>query len=195
VLAPRGLASMVAMFFAGRLIGYLGERTLIACGILLVLVGTWVFTWYSPQVNTAWIIWPATVQGLGLGLVFVPLATLTFATLPDALSAEAAGVRQLVRTIGASMGIAMGTMVMADQTQSAWNRLGGHITPFTGPALHRFLAPFHLSPADPRAGVLLGEKLGHQAHFIGLLHAFGLLAVTIVIGLPLLPLLRGKAPA
>ena len=47
------------------------------------------------------------VQGLGLGLIFVPLSALTFATLPPELRTEATGLFSLMRNIGSSVGISI----------------------------------------------------------------------------------------
>ncbi len=189
VLAPRGVASMASMFLAGRLITRIGAKPLIVAGIGCTLLGTLVTTWYTPQVDPWWIIWPVLIQGFGLGLVFVPLATISFATLPPSQSAEAAGVRQLSRTIGASLGVSVGGAVMAQQTQAAWNQLGGHITPFSS-AARQYLEPLGLSPHSAAGGAVLGKVLGHQAHFIGILDAFYVMAWTVIIGLPLLLLVK-----
>lgn len=189
VLAPRGLGSMVSMFLAGRLITQIGAKPLIVSGIACTLFGTLVTTWYTPQVDPWWIIWPIVVQGFGLGLVFVPLATISFATLPKEQSAEAAGIRQLSRAIGASLGVSAGGAVMAQETQASWNQLGGHITPFSS-AVSQYLAPLSLGPNDPMGIAELAQVLGRQAHFLGILDAFEVMAWTVVIGLPLLLLIR-----
>lgn len=189
VLAPRGLGSMVSMFLAGRLINRVGVRPLIVCGFACVLLGTWVNTWYGPMIDPFWIIWPILVQGFGLGLVFVPLATASFATLPQSWSAEAAGVRQLGRTIGASLGISVSGAIMAQQTQTAWNQMGGHITPFSD-ALKQYLAPMHLSLHSPQAGAVLGKMLDSQATLQGIIDAFAVMSLTVLLGAPLLLLIR-----
>jgi len=192
LLAPRGLGSMVAMLLAGRLLRRVDPRWLILCGIGITVFSTWVTTWYTLDVDAWWITWPIVVQGFGLGMVFVPLATVSFATLPADKSAEGAGVRQLSRTVGASLGVSVGSAVMADSGQAAWNHLGGNITPFSD-AVSRYLQPLGLNMHDPRAGAVLAHELGQQAHFIGLLHAFGIMAITVVIGLPLLLLVSREA--
>lgn len=192
VLAPRGLGSMVSMFLAGRLINRFGARPLIVIGFACVLMGTWVNTWYGPTIDPFWVIWPILLQGFGLGMVFVPLATVSFATLPQSWSAEAAGVRQLGRTIGASLGISISGAIMARQTQTAWNQMGGHITPFSD-ALHHYLAPLHLSPDSPMAGAVLGHVLNSQASLQGIIDAFAVMSLTVLLGAPLVLLIKKGA--
>ena len=189
-LAPRGIASMVAMFLAGRLINRVGAKPLIAFGILTTVFGTVAMTRYTLDIGLWWVIWPILVQGFGLGFVFVPLATVTFATLPRSKSAEAAGVRQIARTIGSGFGIAMSGAVMAQESQVSWNELGGHLTAHSG-ALHERLHALGLTIHDPMAGALLGKMLGGQSSFIGLIDAFWLLGWGIAISLVLLFLLSG----
>jgi DHA2 family multidrug resistance protein len=170
VLAPRGAASMLSMFLAGRLITRVGAKPLIVSGIACTLFGTLVTTWYTPEVDPWWIIWPILIQGFGLGLVFVPLATVSFATLPREQAAEAAGIRQLSRSI-------------------AWNQMAGHVTPFSS-AVSQYLAPLGLSWHSPMGGAMLAQVVGKQAHFLGILDAFDVMAWTVVLGLPLLLLIR-----
>jgi DHA2 family multidrug resistance protein len=192
VLAPRGIGSMISMFLAGRLINRIGARPLIVVGFACVLLGTWVNTWYAPIIDPFWIIWPILVQGFGLGLVFVPLATVSFATLPQSWSAEAAGVRQLGRTIGASLGISISSAIMARESQTAWNQMGGHITPFSD-ALRHYLANLHLTAHSPTAGAVLGQMLDKQATLQGIIDAFAAMSLTVLLGAPLLLLLRKGA--
>jgi len=192
VLAPRGVGSMLSMFLAGRLINRVGARPLIVVGFACVLLGTWVNTWYAPTIDPFWIIWPILLQGFGLGLVFVPLATVSFATLPQSWSAEAAGVRQLGRTIGASLGISISSAIMARESQTAWNQMGGHITPFSD-ALKHYLTPLHLTAHSPTAGAILGQMLDKQATLQGIIDAFAVMSLTVLLGAPLLLLLRKGA--
>jgi len=193
VLAPRGLASMLSMFVAGRLINRFGARTLIVTGVLCTAFGTLVTTRYSLDVDVWWLIWPLLVQGFGLGLVFVPLGTVAFATLRPDQSAEAAGVRQLVRTIAASIGTAASAAVATREGQVAWNQLGGHINPFNG-AVSGFLASLHLHEFSHRAAVVLGEVLGRQAAVRGMLDAFELFGLSLLLTLPLLLMMKKGPP-
>lgn len=192
VLAPRGLGAMLTMHFAGQLINRTGAKPLILLGFVLVFIGGWSFTWYSPQIDMWWVIWPGLVQGAGLGLVFVPLATITYATLPEELSTEAAGIRQLGRTIGSSLGISLSSAVFANQTQKVWNNLGGHITPFSD-SVGNYLRGLHLAPDSAGAAQVLGLELNRQAVFIGMIDAFFMMSLTLLACLPLLALVKKGA--
>ncbi|HQU15811.1 MAG: MFS transporter [Chromatiales bacterium 21-64-14] len=194
VMAPRGVASMFSMFLVGRLINRIGPRPLITTGILLSIVGTFATTHYSLYIDPFWVIWPVMVQGLGLGMIFVPLAAVAFTTLNPRQSAEAAGIFSLVRTIGSSIGISIVTTVMTRHAQIAWNQIGGHLQPFN-PALYLYLDRLQLSPGDPRAAAVLGYELGRQAQMVALVDAFTLIAWSFVCMLPLVLLLRSSGRA
>ena len=95
---------------------------------VMVALGSYMMTFYSSDVTTLNIMLPAFLRGTGLGLIFVPLSTVAYATLERSRMAEAAGIYSLVRTIGSSIGISIVTTVMAHQAQIIWNELGAHIT-------------------------------------------------------------------
>ena len=189
VMMPRGFGTMASMQIAGRVLNRTGAKPLILAGLVMVFLGSWAFTWYSPQIDEWWVVWPGLLQGFGLGFVFVPLSTITFATLPEELSAEAAGIRQLGRTIGASLGVSLSSAVFASQAQTAWNQLGGHITQYSG-AVHHYLQGLHLTPHSAGASQVLGMELGKQSVFIGMLDAFFMMSLMMLFTLPMVAMLK-----
>ncbi len=195
VMAPRGVATAIAMIVVGRLVGRIDARILVGVGMVLSAAGSWAMTLYSLDVDTFWVIWPAFLQGLGLGLIFVPLSTIAYTTLPRQRMAEAAGIYSLVRTIGAAAGISIVTTLLTREAQVSWNELGGYITKFN-PAVVQYLRPLHLAPTDPHAIALLAAKIGEQAQMNALIDVFKLTAWSFVAMLPLVLLLRrAKKPA
>jgi len=183
LMAPRGLASMVSMMVVGRIIGRYQPRTLVTAGMILGLIGSWSMTRYSIDIGIWSLVWPVIIQGSGLGLIFVPLSTVAFATLPRERSAEAAGLYSLTRTIGSSIGISVIATMMTREAQVTWNQLGGHINLYN-PAVAQYLAHTGLKPTDPNAILLLTHELARQAQMQGLVDAFVLVAWSFVIMLP-----------
>jgi MFS transporter, DHA2 family, multidrug resistance protein len=189
IMAPRGVATAVAMLVVGRLVGKVDPRILVGVGMLTSAVGSWAMTHYSLDVTTFWIIWPAAMQGLGLGLIFVPLSTIAYATMERSRIAEAAGIYSLVRTIGAAAGISVVTTLMTRQAQVMWNELGGHVTKYN-PALLDYLRGLHLSPTDPHAIALLAGQIAQQAQMVAIVDVFTVTMWSFVAMLPLVFLLR-----
>jgi DHA2 family multidrug resistance protein len=198
LMAPRGLASMVSMMVVGRIIGKYQPRNLVLVGMVLCLTGSWAMTHYSIESSTWSLVWPIIIQGSGLGLIFVPLSTVAFASLPPEQSAEAAGLYSLTRTIGSSIGISVVATMMTREAQVAWNQLGGHINIYN-PAVSQYLSHTGLKPTDPHAILLLTHELARQAQMQGLIDAFVLVAWSFVIMMPFAFLLgsvaRRAAPA
>ena len=161
--------------------------------VLLAAVGAIAMARYSLSVGLWWLIWPIILQGFGMGLVFVPLTTLAFATLRPDQTAEAAGLRQLIRTIAASTGTAASTGLTVHFAQQDWNQLGGYINPFN-PALLHYFSHLHLFYKSPLAAQLLGRLLDQQSQMTALIHVFELFGMALFATIPLLLLIkRGRA--
>lgn len=189
VMAPRGIASMVSMILVGRLVNRVAPRTLIAVGILISALGTYVTTGYNLDLDPWWIVWPILVQGLGMGMIFVPLSVVAYSTLPKALITEAAGLYSLLRTIGSSIGISIAVTLLTRQTQVAWDQIGEHIQPYNA-ALYQYLKILHLSLSDPRAAAMLGLELGRQAQMVAFIDVFMFITASFVVMLPLVLVLK-----
>lgn len=191
VMAPRGLASAAGMVIVANLITRVEARWLVLCGLILAGIGSYAMTGYNLSADTYAIVMPSLIQGLGLGMVFVPLSTLAFATMPAAETDRAASIYNLSRTIGSSMGIAVAVTVHTRTAQTSWMELGGHINPFN-PALSAWLHAKGLSLHDPLTPHMLASELTRQANMLGFIDAFAFIAVSFVILAPLVLLLKGR---
>ncbi|HET9123116.1 MAG TPA: MFS transporter, partial [Acidiferrobacteraceae bacterium] len=190
-MAPRGLVSAFSMILVGRLIARMSGRTLIMSGILLSAAGSFAMTRYDLHMGLFAVIWPVLIQGLGLGMIYVPLSTIAFSTLPRTDSAEAAGLFSLMRTIGSSVGISIITTAFTQQTQVAWNQIGGFINPFN-PALAGYLGALGLRPQSLAGAAILTNTLARQASMRGFIDGFMLVTVSFVFMAPLVLLLAGR---
>jgi MFS transporter, DHA2 family, multidrug resistance protein len=189
VMAPRGIATALTMVFVGRLVAIVDARLLVFIGIAISAVGSWMMTYYSLDISTINIVLPAFLQGIGLGLIFVPLSTIAYATLARSRMAEAAGIYSLIRTIGSAIGISIVTTVLTHQTQIIWNELGAHINVYRD-ELVEYLRLLHLSPTDPRGLALVARQVGMQAQMGAMLDVFKLITLSYAFMVPLLLLLR-----
>src|SRR6185503_6247810 len=88
VMGPRGLGTMTCMFLVGRLIGRIDIRLLLMTGLLLTAWAMYDMTGWNPNVSQWTIAVTGFIQGAGLGFLFVPLTTVTFATLPPEQRAD-----------------------------------------------------------------------------------------------------------
>ena len=147
-------------------------------------------TYYSLDVTQMNIIWPAFLQGIGLGLVFVPLSTVAYATLDRHRMAEAAGLFSLVRTVGSAIGISIVTTLLAHQSQILWNELGAYVSQY-----HERAGRLHAPPASAAhrsAGTCGGAraKSARQAQMGAMLDVFKLITLSYLFMVPLVFLLK-----
>jgi len=104
---------------------------LMAIGFLLSAYSLYDMAGWSLAVDRPHIVWASFIQGLGMGLVFIPMNTIAFATLAPALRTEGSSLLNLSRSIGASVGIAVVTALLAMNIQVGHQELGAHVTSTT----------------------------------------------------------------
>jgi MFS transporter, DHA2 family, multidrug resistance protein len=191
VTAPRGLGTLAAMFFVGRIMGRVDTRYIIAAGFALTAISLWQMTGFYLQMGTASVVWSGLAQGFGTGLVYVPLAAITFATLSPALRNEGTAVFSLIRNIGSSVGISVVTTLFVRNSQVMHSRLADQVTPFSD-ILHLH-APGALGGAGGLAA--LNATVNGQAAMIAYVNDFKLMMVLTLCAVPLVALLRRGAAA
>lgn len=191
VTAPSGLGTMVAMVVVGRLIGKIDFRVLIGIGFSLTAFSLWQMSRYTLVLNESAIVWPGVIQGLGLGLVFVPLSTATFATLSPEMRAEGTAIYSLVRSIGSSIGIALVQTLLSRNTQIAHASLATQINA-TNPALHDNAINAFYGPTSGVGATLLNGEITRQASMIAYVDDFWLMFLITVAIIPLLLLIRAQ---
>jgi len=117
VMAPRGVGTMISMLAAGRLLKVVDARKLVLAGLTLTALSLYIMTGFEPQMDAELIVVSGLVQGLGLGLVFVPLSTVAFATIQPQFRGDATALFSLVRNIGSSIGISIVTLLLTRNIQ------------------------------------------------------------------------------
>jgi DHA2 family multidrug resistance protein len=189
VMAPRGAGMMLSMMVVSRLIGRIDARLLIAAGLLVCAWSLYDMTLFTLDVSEAAIIWNGVYLGLGLGLVFPPLTTLAFATIPLRLRTEGAAINALLRNLGASVGIAMLVSFLERNTQESRAGLVEALTPFS-PA---WPLGNTMPSAVPQTLAVWDAEITRQAAMIGYLNDFRIMALCTVITIPLLLVMQSQA--
>lgn len=186
---PRGLGMALAMFIAGRLIGRIEPRLVILVGIFSTALGLWLMTGFAPVMSATPFITTAVLQGFGLGLIFVPLNTIAFSTLPAALRTEASAFYMLMRNIGGSVGISLAISMLARQQQTMHAELGSSVTTYNTPVANPDLVA---AAGTSGKAVLAGIDgvINAQALLIAYIDVFVLMFWLTIAMLPLLLLLR-----
>src|SRR3984893_14775301 len=107
VTAPRGVGTLIATLVVGRLISRIGPRLLIGAGIIVTALSTWQMCGFSLLMDNRLVVWSGFIQGMGIGLAYVPLTTVCFATLAPQFRSGGTSMFNLLRNIGSSIGISV----------------------------------------------------------------------------------------
>ena len=191
MLAARGIGTMVGMLAVGKLLKDIEARTLIFVGMILTAATMYELVYFTNMTPASTIIWVTVVQGLGLGLVFVPLSTAAFATLPANLRTDGTSILTLVRNIGSSVGIPVLVATLVNSTSVMHAQLAEYITPFNA-ALEVPDVRTVIDPTTDTGRALIENMLTQQATIIAFGNAFKLLMILALISMPFL-LVIGKS--
>ena len=187
VTAPSGLGTMLAMLVVGRLTGNVDFRLLLGIGFAVTAFSLWQMTRYTLVLSQSDIVWPGIVQGIGLGLVFVPLSAATFATLSPQMRAEGTALYSLMRNIGSSIGIALVQTLLVRNTATAHASLTTHVTQ-ANPALLDPSGPYSL--ATQAGAAMIDGEVARQAAMIAYVDDYWLMMLMTAAVIPLLLLIR-----
>jgi len=187
----------VAMFLVGRLVGRVDSRLLLVLGLGGLAYSAFALGSLNLEIAPRDVIWPNVVNGLSMGFIFVPLTTISMGTLRNEQMANAAGIYNLVRNIGAAIGIAMMTTFLARGAQVHQTVLVSHMTPHDAEyqqrldAIQSALAPQSGTvEAAQTAQAIMGAQLSRQASLMAYVDDFRLLAFMAAACMPAVLLLR-----
>ena len=187
VMGPRGVGTMISMILVGKLVRKVDNRFLVILGLILTASSLYFMTDFSPQMGSGPVIWTGVLQGLGLGLVFVPLSTIAFSTIDAKYRADATSLFSLVRNIGSSIGISIVSVMLARNIQTNHVELGAAISAYN-PVLRQ------VSPgAVAGNGVALAQLDGlvnQQAAMISYINDFKLMMIVTLAAIPWALILR-----
>ncbi len=148
MMAPRGVGVLVTMWLGAQVMARIDARILIITGLIIFAASLRMMAGYSLEMDYWPVVVSGFVQGLGMGLVFMPLNALAFATLDGRYRTDGASILNLTRSIGQSAGISMVTVLLARNIQTSHADLAAHITDATLPACKKD-PPVVRLPNDP----------------------------------------------
>ena len=127
-VSPRGVGSLIAMIVVGLLANKIDSRILLAFGFAIFGWSALLLSDLNLTIAMGSVAVPNFINGFGGGFVFVPLTTLTMALLRKQEIGNAAGIYNLVRNIGGSIGIAALTAFLVRGSQAHQQYLGANLT-------------------------------------------------------------------
>ncbi len=204
-VTPRGMGAFVALFVVGALIGRLGGRRLAAFGFITFSVSAFMFSRVSLEMAPVNILAANVISGFGTGFIFVPFTTVGLGTLRNDQIGNAAGIQNLVRNIGGSVGIAVVATMLDRLAQAHQVFMTAAVSPLN-PIYQQKVAALqtallsHFSPADARVRAqtiiygIVHQQTGYWA-FMDLFYWFMLLGFVCAVTVWLLRDIRPGHPA
>ncbi len=191
VMAPRGVATMASMFIVGRLSGKVDARLLMLFGIGMMAYSLYEMTGFNLDMDYMPIITTGMIQGFGMGFVFVPLTTLTFATINSKYRADGTSMFSLVRNMGQGVGISLVTAVLSNMIQVNHAEVGERLTATSPQVAIQFP---QLLTGNPQMTSLIDLLIQQQSTMIAYLDDFVLMMWLSIAAVPIILLLRGNKP-
>ena len=190
VLGARGLGTMMGfalMIYASRF----DPRWMIGIGFLLQALAGWQLGQLDPGFGVHDVFWPMALQGLGVGLLWVPITMVAFSALEGERLAEGTAVYHMLRNIGSSVHISLSTVLVVHMTQAAHSELSPNISRYNE-ALSLPWVRGTLDLGDAQSLAAIESEIARQASMIGYLDSFWAFCATALVVLPLILLVRWK---
>jgi MFS transporter, DHA2 family, multidrug resistance protein len=184
LLASRGCGTFVAMMMVGRLMRFIEARFLIVTGLSVTCLSLFYITGWTDQTGVEEIVTISIIQGFGFGLVFVPLSTVAFLTLPNHLRTDGTSMLTLMRNVASSIGISVVIAELTEGSRRVYAVLNEHVTPFN----HAMQMPdvrgmINMSTDAGRA--MADVMIGLQAQIIAFSQDYQMLMIFTMCAIPL----------
>jgi len=189
LISPRSLGSVAGMLLVGQLVSRVDTRLIVGTGLCLTAVSLWMMLGFSLQMNMQPLIWSGLFQGVGMGIAWVPIIAMTFATLAPGMRNEATALLGLVRNLGTSVGISVMQGLLIHNMQVAHASLSAHLTPYT----HGM--PSLAGAAGARFAATLNAQVTVQAAMIAYIDDFKFMLVLTFAAILLLFMVRNPGRA
>ena len=184
LLASRGCGTFVAMMLVGRMMRYIEARTLIISGLSLTCLSLFYMTGWTDQTDVQTIVVVTIAQGFGFGLVFVPLSTVAFLTLPNQLRTDGTSMLTLMRNVASSIGISIVIAQLTEGSRRTYAILNEHVTPFN----HAMQMPDVRGMIDmstDKGRAMMDVMVGLQAQIIAFSQDYQMVMVFTLCAIPL----------
>jgi DHA2 family multidrug resistance protein len=172
------------MMMVGRLMRYIEARTLIICGLGLTALSLYYMTGWTDQTQSSEIVTISIIQGFGFGLVFVPLSTVAFMTLPNHLRTDGTSMLTLMRNVASSVGISVVIAQLTEGSRRIYAILNEHVTPFN----HAMQMPdvsAMINMGTDKGRAMADVMIGVQAQIIAFSQDYQLVMLFILCSIPL----------
>lgn len=185
LMAPRGCGVLLTMLLTNRLLGRADSRLMIMIGYLLAALSLWTMTKWSLDMDYHMIAFSGFIQGLGLGLVFVPVNMIAFSSLAAKYRTDGTTLMTLFRNLGSSFGISAIVTTLARNIQTSHADIGSNVTSFNIPAIDPASAAEILGEPGASLLYMLDGEVNRQAAMIAYIDNFYMLFWIVLLIAPI----------
>ena len=193
LLAMRGLGMVGGFYIAGRM-GHIDPRISMAVGFVLIGISGLALAVVETNAVAEWIAWAGLLQGIGSGILWVPVTTAAFATLAPRLLPDGAAIFHLLRNVGQSIYIALSFIVVIRAGQINYAELMPNLSIYNERLSFPWVTGLWSINGLTSIKALSGE-LSRQAQLIAFNNAFLMYTWTCFAVVPLVLLWRKGKPA
>ncbi len=204
IMSPAGIAVMICMPISGFLLGRrFDARYLIFFGVLCIAAGSYWAALMNLEVSPWVLVVRRSAQLVGMGFIFAPINTAAYLYLPRDQTSNATGLFNMMRNEGASLGVSLVSIVLAQRGQLHQSRLVDSLTPLDQPyveARRTLTQQFHRAGFGPVTDSQMAlqqiyEAAQRQALALSYLDLFWIFSVLAVCIAPLVFLMRRSVTA
>lgn len=197
-LSPGGIATMMLMPVAGRLVSVVQPKYLIMFGAAVAALSMWHMTGLTGDISYGYAALARIYLAIGLPFLFLPVTTASYDGLPPEKTNQASALINVARNIGGSIGVAVAQTLLAQRQQFHQSRLIEHAAPSdlgyqqTIDAMTRYFQAQGSSASDAasQAVAWVGKTLQQQVDFLAYIDVFWTLAIIAALLIPIAAALR-----
>ena len=198
VLGPGGIATMITMLIAGKLVTRINPKAILAFGITVASYSIYLMSRFNLQADFNTIFWPRVVMGAGMGFLFIPLTTLTLSRIRKEEMGNATAIFNLLRNLGGSFGVAIVTTLLTRRAQFHQVHLVEHLTSFDRnfqrilPQISQILRDRGFIPSCLNQGSLnlIYNQLLREASMLSFNDVFYILSIILILTIPFVLLMK-----
>ncbi|MFG5118853.1 DHA2 family efflux MFS transporter permease subunit [Methylorubrum sp. POS3] len=202
VLGPGGAVTVVMMFVAGRLSGFIQPKWLIATGACVIAVGMLDLTRLNGQSSFSFFMWSRIYIGIGLPMIFLSITSASYQGIDKGRTDQASALINVARNVGGSIGVCIAQNTLAYRQQFHQSRLGEHVSSVEpayretlGQATAYFSQRGFAGPdAERQALAWIAQQLQTQVALWAYIDVFKVLSIMAMTAVPLALLLKSTKP-
>jgi DHA2 family multidrug resistance protein len=202
LMIPAALTTAFMMPIIGKLLQKgVPQQYLVAAGMALFFIYSfWGYKIITPDTGKDAFFWMLIVRGLGMGLLFIPITTLSLSSLKGQQIGQGAAFTGMMRQLGGSFGVALITTFLAQQNVVHRGDLVSKLD-VNNPAIqqrvaamqHGFMAKGMTANEALQSGYKALEfSVAKQASVLSYMDAFLYLGVMFLICIPFVLMVKGN---